>query len=105
MLIRIIRASGIFAALICSALFAEDRRVLDRKDLQAFLDPLVSGTLQKRNIPGAVVVVVQNEQILFAKGYGLANLESRTPVDPPIRRSGIRYISELNPRTPLGFHL
>ena len=32
--------------------------------------------------PGAAVVVVQNGEVVFQGGYGLANLESRTPITP-----------------------
>src|SRR4051794_3354138 len=32
--------------------------------------------------PGAAVLVVQNEQVVLRKGYGMANLELGVPVDP-----------------------
>src|SRR5262245_22320197 len=32
------------------------------------------------NAPGASVMVIHNGKSIFAKGYGLANLESKTPV-------------------------
>ena len=31
---------------------------------------------------GAAVIVIRNGQVLFEKGYGLANLETRTPIRP-----------------------
>ena len=34
------------------------------------------------NSPGCVVVVVRNDSILFAKGYGIANLEYSIPIEP-----------------------
>jgi CubicO group peptidase (beta-lactamase class C family) len=41
---------------------------------------LVGRQLTENHIPGATVAVVQDGQLLFAKGYGYANLERRTPV-------------------------
>jgi CubicO group peptidase (beta-lactamase class C family) len=37
--------------------------------------------MDEHHIPGAVVVVVENGQVAFAKGYGYADLENQIPVD------------------------
>src|SRR6266511_1663914 len=49
-------------------------------ELEAFLDDLLTRQLAERHIPGATVAVVQDGQLLFANGYGYANLDQRTPV-------------------------
>ena len=36
----------------------------------------------KGNSPGCAVVIVRNDSILFAKGYGMANLEYSIPIEP-----------------------
>jgi len=36
----------------------------------------------KPNSPGCAVAVVRNDSILFAKGYGMANLEYNIPIEP-----------------------
>ncbi len=36
----------------------------------------------KGDVPGAAVIVIHNGKVLHGVGYGLANLESRTPVTP-----------------------
>ena len=36
----------------------------------------------KENSPGCAVAVVRNDSILFAKGYGMANLEYGIPIEP-----------------------
>jgi CubicO group peptidase (beta-lactamase class C family) len=54
----------------------------DPAEVEAFLDGLLAAELQDRHIPGAVVVVVRGGEVLFAKGYGYADLEARVPVDP-----------------------
>jgi CubicO group peptidase (beta-lactamase class C family) len=36
--------------------------------------------LHSKNIPGAAVVVVQGDHVLYSQGYGVANAETKTPV-------------------------
>lgn len=50
-------------------------------DLFSWLDPLIEQTMQDAHIPGAVFVLVENGQIAYARGYGLADLARQTPVD------------------------
>jgi len=52
----------------------------DPKELEAFLDDLLARQLAERHIPGASLAVVKDGQLFFAKGYGYANLEQRTPL-------------------------
>ena len=49
-------------------------------DVQAFLDGFVPMQLERENIAGAVVLVVKNGAIFFAKGYGYSDADKRTPV-------------------------
>ncbi|HZU42982.1 MAG TPA: serine hydrolase domain-containing protein [Terriglobales bacterium] len=51
-------------------------------DIEAFLDGIVPSQLHTEDIAGAVVVIVKNGSVLFAKGYGYADVKSRTPVSP-----------------------
>jgi CubicO group peptidase (beta-lactamase class C family) len=53
----------------------------DAAELAAWLDPLIEQTMQEAHIPGAVFVLVENGQVAYARGYGLADLARRTPVD------------------------
>jgi CubicO group peptidase (beta-lactamase class C family) len=52
----------------------------DSADLEAFLDDMLARQLAENHIPGATVAVVKDGRLFFAKGYGYANLERRTPV-------------------------
>ena len=54
---------------------------LTRADLEAWLDGFMPFALERGNIPGAVVVVVKDGQVLLQKGYGYADVEKRKPVD------------------------
>ncbi|KJD39784.1 beta-lactamase [Paenibacillus polymyxa] len=46
------------------------------------VDDIMSTELEKLHIPGAAVVVTQEDQILFSKGYGYADLERKMVFDP-----------------------
>lgn len=44
------------------------------------LDSVVNATLASSRAPGASVAVVHNGQLVYAKGYGLANVETKQPM-------------------------
>jgi CubicO group peptidase (beta-lactamase class C family) len=46
------------------------------------LDTAIQEQLEAAKLPGAVVVVIQDNRIVFVKGYGYANLEQKRPVTP-----------------------
>jgi CubicO group peptidase (beta-lactamase class C family) len=53
---------------------------LTAADVHAFLDGFVPMQLEREDIAGAVVLVVKDGAILFAKGYGYSDVEKKTPV-------------------------
>ncbi len=53
---------------------------LTSTDVAAFLDGVVPYAIHRANIAGATVAVVANGQIIFAKGYGYADVKTRQPV-------------------------
>ena len=55
---------------------------LTAADVNAWLDGMMPYALARGDIPGAVVVVVNNGQIVTQRGFGYANVAKRTPVDP-----------------------
>lgn len=61
---------------------APDVERLTRADVEAFFDGFLPYALADGGIPGAVVVVVADGEIVLQKGYGYSDLEARTPVDP-----------------------
>jgi N-acyl-D-amino-acid deacylase len=50
-------------------------------DLAGF-DRLMTRFLQKRRLPGAALAVAKNGRIVYARGFGYADLEDKTPVEP-----------------------
>ncbi len=55
---------------------------LEAADVTAWLDGFMPYALARGDVAGAVVVVVKDGQVLAQKGYGYADMEKRTPVDP-----------------------
>ncbi|WP_328941182.1 beta-lactamase family protein [Streptomyces sp. NBC_00250] len=50
--------------------------------LDSLVDSAVADYLEDDRIPGAAVTVVAGGRTVLAKGYGVADVRSRTPVDP-----------------------
>ena len=55
---------------------------LTATDVNAWLDGYMPISIGRADIPGAVVVVVKDGQILTSRGYGFSDVEKRKPVDP-----------------------
>ena len=70
-------------------------QVTDPHDLEAFFDGAVNVQLESKHIAGAVVSVVAGGQMVFAKGYGYADLEARRRVDPETTLFRVGSISKL----------
>ncbi len=51
-------------------------------ELEGFVDGIMEAQQKAQHYAGAVVVVVQGEQVVFQKGYGYADFAERKPVDP-----------------------
>jgi CubicO group peptidase (beta-lactamase class C family) len=55
---------------------------LTADDLGPFLDGFMPQQIEHADIAGAVVAVVKDGKLLFAKGYGYADVEKKIPVSP-----------------------
>jgi CubicO group peptidase (beta-lactamase class C family) len=61
---------------------AAAQRPADRAEMEAFFDSYLAKQMNANHIPGAVVSVVKDGQVVFSKGYGYADLEKKIPFDP-----------------------
>jgi CubicO group peptidase (beta-lactamase class C family) len=61
---------------------AAQAHVLDKADVDAWLDGYMPYALQRGDAAGAVVVVVKDGKILTQRGFGYADVAHRRPVDP-----------------------
>ncbi|HEY8714841.1 MAG TPA: serine hydrolase domain-containing protein [Candidatus Acidoferrum sp.] len=59
---------------------AQSHAELTAQDLTTFMDGFMPQQLEQADIAGAVVAVVKDGQVLFAKGYGYSDYEKKTPV-------------------------
>jgi CubicO group peptidase (beta-lactamase class C family) len=55
---------------------------LERADLEVWMDGFMPYAIENGDIAGAVVEVVKDGEVIFEKGYGYADVEARTAVDP-----------------------
>ena len=55
---------------------------LTKSDVDAWLDGYMPYAMEAGDIPGAVVVVVKDGQVLTERGFGYADVAKRIPVDP-----------------------
>jgi CubicO group peptidase (beta-lactamase class C family) len=66
-------------AILCSnsTAFAQQKQI-DFTEL----DKVALEELKQRNTPGAAVAVIKDGQVIYAKGYGVASIETGAPVTP-----------------------
>lgn len=71
-----------FGALLCSNTVVSGELFNDPDRLKVFVDDVMVAQLEKHYIPGATLSIVKDGEILLAEGYGYADLNNNTPVDP-----------------------
>ena len=67
---------------VVAAAPASGSHVLDKSDVEAWLDGFMPYALGRGDIPGAVVAVVKDGQPLLVKGYGYSDVAKKAPVEP-----------------------
>lgn len=83
------------ALLLCLPAWAGAEGPTSARDLDAFLSPIVPKAMAELRVPGSVIVVVKDGRVLFAKGYGVADLETGAPIVPDRTRFRIGSVSKL----------
>jgi len=68
---------------------------VDSQALETFVNELLAVQMDENHIPGAVVAVVEDGRLLMAKGYGYANLDDQTLVDPEQTLFHVASLSKL----------
>jgi CubicO group peptidase (beta-lactamase class C family) len=88
---RHITTIGLIICLCAGVLWAQEEiaeetagPIIDPADLEAFLDGVIEGRMESFDVAGVTVSVVHDGEMIFAKGYGYANVENRVPVDPAV---------------------
>lgn len=79
--------------------FAESRVnkdiVKDKEDLQSFMDGTFQKKMKEQHVPGAVITIVKDGQVIFSKGYGYADLENKVPMTADKTLVRIASVSKL----------
>lgn len=78
-----------------SSVTAESSINPESVSFEAFFDAYLSSKMREHNIAGVTVSVVKGDRILFAKGYGHADMEQGVPVDPEKTLFRIGSLSKL----------
>ncbi|HEY1897733.1 MAG TPA: serine hydrolase [Terracidiphilus sp.] len=68
---------------------------LTAPDLEAFFDGILPLQLERSDVAGASVLVMQDGNVLLEKGYGFADMKSKKPVDPAATIFRLASISKL----------
>ena len=55
---------------------------IDPDELEAFVDGFLREEMEIWHVPGLMIVVVQDGDVLLSKGYGYADLENKIPMTP-----------------------
>ena len=55
---------------------------MNSEDVSAFLDGIMPQQLAREDIAGAVISIVKDGKVIFAKGYGYSDVEKKKPVSP-----------------------
>jgi CubicO group peptidase (beta-lactamase class C family) len=69
-----------FAFLAIVSLFVSPLLAQDAATVK--IDEFIKSEMQNQKIPGVSLAVIRNGQIIYAKGYGYANVEHQVPVKP-----------------------
>jgi CubicO group peptidase (beta-lactamase class C family) len=61
---------------------APQAHALTKDDLDAWLDGFIPYAMERADMAGIVIVVVKDGRILTSRGFGVADVKTRRPVDP-----------------------
>jgi CubicO group peptidase (beta-lactamase class C family) len=62
--------------------FAAEPSLTDTADLRTWVDEFAARQMQESHIPGAIVCIVKDGQIILSAGYGWADIADHRPADP-----------------------
>ena len=78
-----LRAALVLRAVSPSLLPAQGANSLAASQTQR-IDSVAVAELASTRTPGSALVIVQGDRIVYAKGYGVANVETGQPVTPDL---------------------
>lgn len=85
----------ILLAVAPSGVFARSETSPTPAELERYFDGIMSYALDQAGIPGGAISVVKDDRIIFAKGYGFADLKAGRRVTPDATLFRIGSVSKL----------
>ncbi len=82
------------ALLLAAPVLAHAAPKLDASAVEAWADATFERAFAERRFSGLVIAVVQDDAVLFTRGYGYADFSRRLPVDPANTRFRIGSITK-----------
>lgn len=77
---RLPRCAGLIAIAIAAATAASaSPPPVDFAGLERLVDAAMAAGMKEEQIPGAAFILVRDDQVVFAKGYGVADVETKRP--------------------------
>ncbi|HKQ74725.1 MAG TPA: serine hydrolase [Blastocatellia bacterium] len=77
------RGGILYVILSLAVVFSNSPALAQQKPVNfAELDKVALEELKQRNTPGAAVAVIKDDRVIYAKGYGVASVETGAPVTP-----------------------
>lgn len=91
---RILLSAYLF---LCSAALAQQAPpVLEQGPaLESFMDGVITSLMDPAHFGGTVCTIVKNGEVIFARGYGYADVEAQRPVDPAATQFEVGSVSKL----------
>src|SRR5271165_1027155 len=77
--------SAAMFGILCGGALAQTAQTAQKEPDQRAFDQVAEQVYQEKAAPGFVVVVWSHGNVVFAKGYGLADVAFKTPVTPETR--------------------
>ena len=71
-------SQAILSLLLCSSFAIAQAARLDFSELEK----VITAELRETNAPGASLAIVRGTEVIYAKGFGVANVETNAPVTP-----------------------
>ncbi|GAK56487.1 beta-lactamase [Candidatus Vecturithrix granuli] len=65
-----------FCSLLPLCTFAQTPAMFDAAKIEA----VIQTTMAEQHIPGLAIAIIQNNEVVWSKGYGLANIKTQTPM-------------------------
>ena len=74
-----VAVGGVASRAVAEPPLPQPQLELTQANLAGVVDPLMANWIDKHKGPGAVVVVVKGDAVVFAKGYGFSDIAARKP--------------------------